>query len=186
MIPLLYSLHSGNLYGTERMALATIDGLRDEFDPVIIAPSGPVHEEARRLGIPTIVFTKPGRYWKDLRPYFSRNPRIVAIGTRVLHTLVTAALATIYRRECVNLQVVHGGTDERLSYGRKRWLDYLKVRQVAVSEYVKQRLIANGARSNSIAVIENFLTHQRVEKAIRRAPVPLAGLRRVAIVSRLD
>ena len=31
-IPLVYALHSGNLYGTERMALATLQGLRDRFD----------------------------------------------------------------------------------------------------------------------------------------------------------
>ena len=40
-IPLVYALHSGNLYGTERMALATLQGLRDRFDPVLLAPPGP-------------------------------------------------------------------------------------------------------------------------------------------------
>ena len=31
LVPLLYVLHSGNLYGTERMALATASGLADEY-----------------------------------------------------------------------------------------------------------------------------------------------------------
>ena len=56
MIPLLYSLHSGNLYGTERMALATAQALGPEFQVVIIAPEGPVHAEAQRLGYQTMVF----------------------------------------------------------------------------------------------------------------------------------
>ena len=37
-IPLIYALHSGNLYGTERMALATAAGLSDRVDPSILAP----------------------------------------------------------------------------------------------------------------------------------------------------
>ena len=42
MNPLIYALHSGNLYGTERMALATLAGLSgDEFAPWLIAPPGP-------------------------------------------------------------------------------------------------------------------------------------------------
>jgi glycosyltransferase involved in cell wall biosynthesis len=186
MTPLLYSLHSGNLYGTERMALATIEALRDEFEPVIIAPAGPVHQEAQRLGIPTVLFTSPARYLRDLRPYFARHKKLVAIGTRVLHTVTTAVLARVYGNDHANLQVVHGGADERLSYGRKRWLDYLDAKQVAVSEYVKERLIANGASSHSIFVIENFLTQDRLETAVKRPPIQASGLRKVAVVSRLD
>ena len=49
MTPLLYSLHSGNLYGTERMALATALGLRDEFETTFVAPEGPFHAEASRI-----------------------------------------------------------------------------------------------------------------------------------------
>ena len=52
-IPIAYALHSGNLYGTERIALATMDGLADVFDPTIIAPEGRVHAEARRMGLKT-------------------------------------------------------------------------------------------------------------------------------------
>ena len=49
-IPLIYALHSGNLYGTERMALSTAAGLLDEFTPLIMAPPGPALEEAKRRG----------------------------------------------------------------------------------------------------------------------------------------
>ena len=37
-IPLIYALHSGNLYGTERMALSTAAGLLDRFTPLIMRP----------------------------------------------------------------------------------------------------------------------------------------------------
>jgi glycosyltransferase involved in cell wall biosynthesis len=186
MIPLLYSLHSGNLYGTERMALATIQALRDDFAPIIIAPAGPVHEEAWRLGIPTLTFISPARYFRNLRPYFANHKSVVSIGTRVLHTVTCSALATIYRNRYANIQVVHGGADERLSYGRKRWLAYLNTKQVAVSEYVKERLIANGTESGNISVIENFLPEDRIEKAIQRPPIQTSGLQKVAVISRLD
>ena len=69
--PLVYALHSGNLYGTERMALATIEGLRDDFESVVFASAGPALEEAARLGFQTISFTSPfdshgssGRCWR--------------------------------------------------------------------------------------------------------------------------
>lgn len=186
MTPLLYSLHSGNLYGTERMALATIEVLRDEFAPLIIAPAGPVHDEARRRGVPTLHFTSLSRYAYDLLPYFARNERVAAIGTRVAHSAVCAALALASRTHVANLQVVHGGTGEKLSYGRKRWLDCLEVKQVAVSEYVRERLVAHGAQSGAITVIENFLAPEQVANAIRRTAPRAGGLRRVAIVSRLD
>jgi hypothetical protein len=39
--PLLYALHSSNLYGTERMALATMAALGDSFTPTMFAPPGP-------------------------------------------------------------------------------------------------------------------------------------------------
>jgi hypothetical protein len=53
---LLYLLHSGNLYGTERMALVTLEGLRDQLQPVLFAPPGPVHAAAQAAGIATHVF----------------------------------------------------------------------------------------------------------------------------------
>ena len=40
--PLIYALHSGNLYGTERMALYTATALSNDFEATILAPSGPV------------------------------------------------------------------------------------------------------------------------------------------------
>ncbi len=186
MTPLLYSLHSGNLYGTERMALATALGLRDEFETTFVAPEGPFHAEARRLGFRTILFETPLRFAADIRQFFANNPRAAAVGTRVLHTLTAALWSRIYRRPCANIQVVHGGAHERLSYGRKRWLNRLGTKQVAVSNYVRERMLFHGADPATISVIENFLTAERVNASPRREPFQESGIRKVVIVSRLD
>lgn len=186
MIPLLYSLHSGNLFGTERMALATAEGLRDEFETIFIAPPGPVHAEASRLRWKSLEYRSASQYARDIRPFFARHKRLAAIGTRVLHSAVCASLGKLYRSELANLHVVHGGTDEKLSYARKRWLGWLGTKQVAVSDYVKERLTANGSRNQSIVVVENFLSQERVDPDSHRPVFDRRGLRRVAIVSRLD
>lgn len=186
MILLLYSLHSGNLYGTERMALMTAQGLEPEFRTVIIAPSGPVHEEARRMGFETVVFRGLGPYLRDLRKYYAKNKKVVAVGTRVVHSLTAAVWQRVYLREGANLQVVHGGADERLSYGRKRLLHYFGVKQVAVSDFVRDRLLKNGSHAESIRVIENFLDPARIKHSLRRPRYSKNGIRRVLIVSRLD
>lgn len=186
MTHLLYSLHSGNLYGTERMALATAIGLRDEFETTVVAPAGPVHAECHRLGFRSILFESTAGYLRDIRPFFRENDEVAAIGTRVLHTLACEFWAKVYDVNCANIQVVHGGASEHLSYGRKKWLNRLNAKQVAVSNYVRERMIANGGAARQVTVIENFLTDDRIHEARRRAPFEFDGIRKVAIVSRLD
>jgi glycosyltransferase involved in cell wall biosynthesis len=186
MIPLLYSLHSGNLYGTERMALATAQALGPEFQVVIIAPEGPVHAEAQRLGYQTMVFRGAFKHLWAIRRFFAGNSRVITINTRVAHSLAAAVWDFFYHCKSVNLQVVHGGAEERLSYRRKRLLRFFGVEQVAVSKYVRSRLIVNGSDPASIHVIENFLTPERANPALTRGPFTEDGVRRVLIVSRLD
>ncbi len=186
MIPILYSLHSGNLYGTERMALATAQALGPEFQTVIIAPEGPVHAEARRMGYETIVFRNIVQHLFAIRPFYASCPKVISINTRVVHSVAAVIWEQLYRRKSANLQVVHGGVAERLSYGRKKLLRYVGVEQVAVSNYVRERLIANGSSPLSIRVIENFLTPERANLGLTRAPFTQSGVKRVLIVSRLD
>ncbi len=186
MTPLIYSLHSGNLYGTERMALATAEGLRDEFETTFIAPAGPVHDELRRRGFRGIVFKNKFRYFLDVRRLCASHARVAAIGTRVVHTLAFDLWARLYGRRCANIQVVHGGTDERLSYGSKKWLDCLGVKQVAVSKFVRERMLAHGVNAGSVTVIENFLSPELAGSLPRRTVRQFEGVQKVVIVSRLD
>jgi len=186
MTTLLYALHSGNLYGTERMALATAQALGPEFRTIIIAPEGPVHAEARRLGFETIVFRGVFQFLREIRKYYAESRQVVSIGTRVVHSVGAALWERLYWRTPVNLQVVHGGADELLSYRRKRLLRYFGVKQVAVSNYVRERLLANGSTPGSVSVIENFLTDERANGAPQRPRFTRDGVRRVLVVSRLD
>ena len=183
---LLYLLHSGNLYGTERMALVTLDGLRDVLMPLLLAPPGPVHEAARALGIETHEFTGAWDLFKKM-PGLLRNSTAIAVcATGVAHSAAFMLWNNWFRLKTVHLHLVHGGTDERLSYGRKKCLNYFPVLMVAVSSYVKQRLLIHGVRSQQIRVLENFLPDQQIAAAPQRPPFKTEGITKVLVISRID
>ena len=177
---LLYVLHSGNLYGTERIALATLESLGTDVDPLLCAPPGPVLAESQRRGVPSIAFTSP----RDLALLLRRAASFAA--TAVTHSLLFVALNALYRRHGVHIHMVHGGTDERDSYGRKKVLNPTGVRFVAVSDSVRERLMANGVRADRITVIENFLDFDDVASRPKRPSFTIAGVRRILVVSRVD
>src|SRR5579883_1664469 len=185
MTPLVYVLHSGNLYGTERMALATAEGLASEYSPVIFAPPGPAVEEARRLGFQAHSFSRPQELAFALRPWIAGSKRLAFLATGVVHSMALIAWNLLYRRKVAHLHLVHGGTDERLSYGRKRRLNGRRVRFVAVSSFVRERLCANGVTASQISVIENFLPESRL-RTPRRARFQTPGIRRAVVISRID
>lgn len=113
--------------------------------------------------------------WRDRRAAF--------MSTGVSQALVVAALQRLSGARGAHLHIVHGGTDERLSYGRKRLLSGLGIRFVAVSEFVAQRLMAHGVDAGAITVIANFL-HGMVGTG--RGAFERDGVRRVVMLSRLD
>jgi glycosyltransferase involved in cell wall biosynthesis len=183
-IPLIYALHSGNLYGTERMALATAEVLAGEFEPVIIAPPGPALQMAARMGLETRAFTGMGEFSAAIRPLLARGRKVAFFATGVMHSFAAIGWNWLLGRRLAHLHIVHGGTDERLSYGRKRLLNRARVKLVAVSDFVKTRLLANGVVAEHVRVIENFLPASRA--APRRPRFDSAGVRRVIVISRLD
>ncbi len=185
-LPLIYALHSGNLYGTERMALATAASLADEFEPVIFAPPGPALGEAAQMGFAAEAFTSPLEFAWKLRPFLGQHKTLAFVATGVTHSLACLAWNKLYRRKVVHLHMVHGGTDEALSYGRKRKLNGAPVTFVAVSGFVKERLIANGVAPEQITVIENFLPDAQIAAAPKRAEFTQAGVRKLIVISRVD
>lgn len=185
-LPLLYALHSGNLYGTERMALATAEGLVDEYEPTMFAPPGPALEAASPLGFGTRAFGSANEFARQVRPLIAKHRSLAFVATGVAHSLACLAWNLLYRRNIVHLHVVHGGTDERDSYGRKKILNRFDVVFVAVSDFVKERLVANGVRADRIVVIENFLAPARAETAPKREPFGTSGVRKIVVVSRVD
>ncbi|MFO1417773.1 MAG: glycosyltransferase family 4 protein [Methylotetracoccus sp.] len=182
---LLYALHSGNLYGTERMALATAQGLREDFDPVLFAPPGPALGEAQRLGIAAHPFHNSRDLLRALAGELRRPRPVAFFATAITHSLLFIALNAWFRRPSRHLHLVHGGTDERLSYGRKRWLNGRAVTLVAVSEFVRSRLLSHGVRPDQIRVIENFLPDAQIAATPRRAAFDRTASR-VILVSRID
>src|SRR5580704_15220928 len=64
--PLIYVLHSTEMYGTERMALATALGLADDFEVIFLGPNGPAMEEARKLGFETRRFQTTMQLAKEI------------------------------------------------------------------------------------------------------------------------
>jgi glycosyltransferase involved in cell wall biosynthesis len=168
------------------MALATVAGVADEFAAELFAPPGNVHAAANQLGFPTQVFTSGREFIRKLRPVLAGHRTLAFVATGVVHSLACIALNVCYRRRLVHLHVIHGGTDERLSYGRKRLLNHLGVRFVAVSQFVKDRLIAHGVSANKISVIENFLPDAYVTATPRREAFTRPGIRHIVVVSRID
>lgn len=182
---LIYALHSGNLYGTERMALATAAGLKDTFSPVIFAPPGPALHEAQRLGMDVRSFKSPIEFAFRLIPYFLRHRELAFVATGVVHSLACLTLGSLLRNRVRHLHIVHGGTDEHLSYGRKRKLNGKPVEFVAVSQFVKEKLEAHGVASDQVTVVENFLPNTVVTAGPRR-PAFGQHIRRILVVSRVD
>jgi glycosyltransferase involved in cell wall biosynthesis len=183
---LIYALHSGNLYGTERMALATAQGLAKEFDCAMMAPEGPALAEARRLGFTAIPFAGAQQFAWELWKLLGVKRRIAFFATGVMHSSVCLLLNLARRREISHLHLVHGGAEESLSYGQKRKLNGRPVRFVAVSGFVRDRLIANGVVERQISVVENFLTDERVASAPHRSAFDHSGVPRLIVISRLD
>jgi glycosyltransferase involved in cell wall biosynthesis len=183
---LLYAFHSGNLYGTERMALATLDGLLDEFDPVVFAPPGAALKEAQRRGIPGFAFRSPLQFALQLRPWLARYEHVAFAATGVVHSAMFIALNLLYRRKAQHMHLVHGGPNERDSYGRKKVLNHTNVTFIAVSDYARDRLIANQVRPAQIRVVENFLPQAQVDAAPRRPTFSGRGIQNVVLVTRVD
>jgi glycosyltransferase involved in cell wall biosynthesis len=185
-VPALYAVHSGLLYGTERMAIATLEALGPGFRPVLIAPPGPAIEEARRRGLEAAAVPDARALARCLAHWLRAHRSVAFLATTVVQSVVFSALNAAFRRARGHLHVVHGGTDERLSYARKRFLLPLDVRFVTVSEFVRERLVAHGVRAARTTVIENFLTPERIATAPRRRGLREAGERRAIVVSRMD
>jgi len=196
---LIYILHSGNLYGTERMALATMEGMDEYATRVVVAPrpggSASVTVAAASAGFETVNFLTRKQLLRGLLPYFLKNRVIDVIGVGVGSSLMCHALAKLLRVRLRQLQVAHGGTADWCAYGRKHLLNKIPIGMVAVSDFVKQKLLDHNVRPESICVIDNFLSHsQRLEYSQRAAyDTALPGARpvdperlRVAIVSRVD
>lgn len=191
--PVLYVLHSSQLYGTERMALATAQGLADEYETILIGPPGPALEEAERLGFQTRQYHSCKDLAYVLMPLLAQYPSLTFVGTGPRYHLVCMALNMYYGRRINHVQIVHGGTGShkeafrnlKKDYSRKKMLNFFDITFVAVSEWSKQQLVDFGVR-NPIEVVGNFITPARLAEIPKRPVYNGVGARKVLIVSRID
>jgi len=180
---LIYSLYCGGLYGTERMALATLISLPNDFNKVLICPSGAAEKLAVEHGIPTLNFNSKLQFINTAFKLFFQHKSISVISSSVSHSLIFSLLSWVLLKKINHLHIVHGGADEINSYQKKRVLCFFNIRFIAVSNFVKQKLLSYGIATNKIKVLENFiLTHDNLS----RLPSPQWPPKRIVLVSRLD
>jgi glycosyltransferase involved in cell wall biosynthesis len=183
--PVLYVLHSSQLYGTERMALATAQGLVDEFETIFIGPPGPGLVEAHRLGFQTRQYRTSKDLAVVLKPLLRQYPSLTFVGTGPRYNLVCIALNFFYRRRIKHIQVLHGGSGVHKDYARKKVLNLFDITFVVVSQWSRQKLVDYGVR-NRIEVIGNFLTPAQLAANPKRPLYTEPGVRRALVVSRID
>lgn len=183
--PLVYAVHSANLYGTERMALGTLAGFADEYSPILICPPGPLVAEAISMGVDVHVCASSksllGVLWRLLRDH----RQLVFISTTIKQAVLLNSLNLLLRRSLAHLHLVHGGSSERASYGRKKYLNYMKLLLVGVSPFVRERLISHGVKPERIRIVGNFLTSGSRKGIRTRGPFTQKALQKGLVISRI-
>ena len=184
--PLIYTLHSSEMYGTERMALATALGLANEFETIFLGPDGPALYEAERLGFETREFqSMPAlvrRIWEILRQFQS----FTFVSTVPRYSAVCMMMNYVMRRKIRDIQMIHGGGKDEKDYANLWRFNAYNSEFVTVSDYSREKLIKLGVRADRIAVVGNFLTSEQLAAMPRRSVYRRDGVRNVAIVSRID
>jgi glycosyltransferase involved in cell wall biosynthesis len=183
--PLLYVLHSTEMYGTERMALSTARGVTDEFQTIFLGPRGPALNQAHKLGFEIGEFQTIPALIKILWGMFRRFDSFTFVSTLPRYSALCTAVNLLFGRKIRLIQMVHGG-NERKDYSALRRLNLFDVTFVTVSDYARSRLIEYGVRADRIDVVGNFLTPEQLAVMPRRSPYDRGGVRNVAVVSRID
>ena len=183
--PVLYILHSAEMYGTERMAIATASGLPREFRTIFLGPRGPATWEAERLGFEVHYFHSSRELIQRLRLLFERHARMTVVSTLPRFSLIAIGLNVVYRRSIRHVCVIHGSCDEKRDYGAIRWLNPFDVTFVAVSQFVREKLIEYGMPAHRIEVVRNFILPEQIENISKRGRFA-AGIQRALCVGRTE
>jgi len=183
---LLYILHSGNMYGTERMALSTAMGLKDHFRTILIAPPGAALTRAAESGLEVRSFQNAWELGRRVREFLRPDQPMTFACTSLTQWAVCALLHTLYGVPSHHVQLVHGGAAGSGAYGRKKFLNWTGVQFITVSDYARDRLVADGVAADRVTVIHNFLPPERIASQPRRPAFNEPGVRKILVVSRLD
>ena len=183
--PLIYVLHCSGLYGTERMAMETLEGFKDQYTPVILCPPGPLVKEAEARGVRVLTYQSVPNLIRIYFRLLKEFPSLVLMTTAISHAYSFAPLNLFFRRKTAHLHLVHGGAVDKLSYGRKKFLNGLNLVQVGVSSFVRKKLLQHGVRDAQIRVVGNFLSQQTREGIRKRAPFEGEPLTKGLVISRV-
>lgn len=193
---LLYVLHGGSLYGTEKMGLLTMGELAEYDRRVVLAPPGwsdasipEVLAEATAMGLDARRYDDRRTLVEQLWRLFRQESDVDVITTSITQSLLVAAVATATRTRVGHLHAVHGG--QTTNYHAKRILAPLNVRFLAVSTHVRDILVDAGVPEGTIVIAENFLPDADADVPVREPyctrPLGHAGEPiRVAVVGRAD
>jgi glycosyltransferase involved in cell wall biosynthesis len=174
------------MYGTERMALATAEGLQHDFNFIFIGPHGPALDAANRLGFETRYFQTIPQLVKLLMGLLHEFDAFTFVSTLPRYSAICVALNVVYRKHVRNIQMIHGGGNEQADFAGLHRFNTFDTTFITVSEYSRQRMIHYGVRPDRISVVGNFLTRAQLDTMVRRPAYDRDGVRSVAIVSRVD
>lgn len=182
--------------------MTTLHGLRELLSPealtqLLLLPPGPALDFARGEQLSAAVFANRWQLLRQMASFIWQHKQVCVISTSVSHAVFGVLLAWLKTfllgrgtgAAIRHLHVVHGGTDEALSYGRKKYLRWFAVEFIAVSSYVRQRLQAHHVPAARIHVIENCLPPAFVETCPQHPPYSqetAQKIEQVICVSRLD
>lgn len=182
----VYGIQRGVLdFGVERMALATLRGLQGHYRTLLIAPDGKVHDRAAVLGIPTQRASSQLEFGRVIAGLLRSEQHLVFLTGSVEQSLIVQAAGTALRRLPVHIHVAHGGP-EPVGYRRKPWLNHVQCQIVAVSDYVRRRLVIYGVNPDKITVIDNFLESERAAALASIEHDPQSLGRRVLSLIKLE
>lgn len=181
----MYLLYTGDMYGTEQMAISHLRAVQGAASLLIVAPDGPLHPVAQRHGIPTVRAGTPKEVFRAAREFALGTAPVTVLAASVVHSAIgLAATALAPWRRTLHFNVCHGGADLARSYGRKRVFNRTPVRLVAVSHYCAGLLQQFGVHERKITIVENFLADERFMRTPVRQP-RASGRLHVVAVSRL-
>ncbi len=182
--PMVYVLHSGDLFGTERMALETLQGF-SEYQGVIISPPGPLVAEARSRGHRVIQAQGKRQVFRAMGRLLQQHSELVFLSTSIVHAYLLNFINKIYQRRITHLHLVHGGSDDHSSYGRKKLMNNMDVIQIAVSDFVRSKMIEHGVRPEKVHAVGNFLTEETIGSIRCHDPFRVPLQRKGLVIARL-
>jgi glycosyltransferase involved in cell wall biosynthesis len=185
-IPLVYLIRSADMYGTERMALATLEGLAADFRVVLLGPLGPAIFEAQKLGFETRTFQSNFQLVKILFQILRQYDSLTFVSTFTRYSILFMLVNFLMRRKARLFQAIHGGGKEHEDYAGLNRFNMFDITFITVSDYSRDRLIAHGVHRDRIAVVGNFLTRRQLDAMPRRPRYDQDGVRKIVLVSRVD